>query len=513
MPNRRGTPRRLLGHAPLADHYAAAVALALLALCPFIVLTTAVSLVERELATDLGAGRFSLELAAGLSNAGYAFGAVLAADLIQRVSGRRLYLCCESLFVAGSLLAALAPSIAVFTAGRVLQGLATGMLLVAALPPLVTRHGAARLPTTGAVVNLGLFGMVTLGPLVGGAAASAHAWRLLFGAVAALGVAGLVLGLAAFEGNEPPDRGMQFDWAAIPLALGATVLPFLGVSWLARGSFASVLFLAPLAVGLAFLVVLVLGQYRKQEPLMPVRPISHTLPVTGTGAAMIAGATFTTLLVLAELYLQRVRHESPLAVGGLVASQLLGLAAAAWLFRRALATKWTPILALSGLVAIVSGGALLLALSTATALWLVPLAALLLGFGAGAGVAPGLFMAGFSVPSSKIGRTFALVELLRSEAAFLLGPVLLALALELGLPGGVHTGLVIALAVAAGGTCALVVLYLLGGARPHAPELEAWLDGDSSAYHSPPLAARVRDHDESAGAHPAPREEVGAARR
>ncbi len=71
--------------------------------------------------------------------------------------------------------------------------------------------------------------------------------------------------------------------------------------------------------------------------------------------------------------------------------------------------------------------------------------AVLLGYGAGAGVAPGLFLAGFSVPSSKIGPTFALVELLRSEAAFLLGPVLVALAISVGLPGGIRLAIAITL--------------------------------------------------------------------
>jgi hypothetical protein len=50
-------------------------------------------------------------------------------------------------------------------------------------------------------------------------------------------------------------------------------------------------------------------------------------------------------------------------------------------------------------------------------------AGVLLGFGAGAGVAPALFMAGLSAPSDRLGPTFALVELLRSEAAFRVAPV------------------------------------------------------------------------------------------
>ncbi|GAB2889583.1 hypothetical protein [Streptomyces mayteni] len=72
---------------PWASSYPAAVALALLALTPFLVLTTATSLMRQPLLEQSGATPFELQLAVGLSTAGYAFGAVAAADLIQRVRG------------------------------------------------------------------------------------------------------------------------------------------------------------------------------------------------------------------------------------------------------------------------------------------------------------------------------------------------------------------------------------------------------------------------------------------
>ncbi len=96
-----------------------------------------------------------------------------------------------------------------------MQGAATGMLLVAALPPLVTNHGAEKLPLTAAFVNLGLFGMVTLGPLVGGIAEGFAAWRALFIGTAVLGVIGLLIGALAFERAEPPSRRIGFDYSAI----------------------------------------------------------------------------------------------------------------------------------------------------------------------------------------------------------------------------------------------------------------------------------------------------------
>jgi MFS family permease len=234
----------------------------------------------------------------------------------------------------------------------------------------------------------------------------------------------------------------------------------------------------------------VLRQYHKDAALMPVKLISHTLPVTGIGAAMIAGAGFTTLLELAEVYLLMTQHEAPVVIGGLLAAQLLGIAVAAWLFKTTLRTRWLPVLTFSGLVVVAVGGAVLLALPAAS-FPVLAVAGLLLGFGAGAGVAPGLFMGGLSVPSSKLGPTFALVELLRSEAAFLVGPVLVHVAMVAGAAGlSIAIEIMIALLMVA--LIAVVVVLLLGGARPHAPDLEGWLAGESSAFHSPRVLETVR---------------------
>ena len=129
--------------------YGMAVSIALLGLCPNIVLSTAFLPLSQVICADLGASQLQLGLAEGLSNAGYAFGAVLAAQLAQRYVQRRLFLWFEALFVVGSVLAAAAPGIGLFFAGRLLQGSATGFMLISALPPLVTRFGVGKLPGTG----------------------------------------------------------------------------------------------------------------------------------------------------------------------------------------------------------------------------------------------------------------------------------------------------------------------------------------------------------------------------
>jgi hypothetical protein len=102
-------------------------------------------------------------------------------------------------------------------------------------------------------------------------------------------------------------------------------------------------------------------------------------------------------------------------------------------------------------------------------------------------------MAGLSVPSNRLGPTFALVELLRSEAAFLVAPVVAQFVTLFHDPAtGIREAvLVLVLLCVISGALILGVL-LLGGARPHAPDLDTWIEGEQPAYDSPRLAGAVR---------------------
>ncbi|WP_347359832.1 MFS transporter [Streptomyces sp. 150FB] len=491
--NSRFLTPRVFTSLPLAGNYAAAITLALLALSPFLVLTTALSLFQPVLMEELSASRFQLQLTSGLSNAGYAFGAVAAADLFQRIPARHLYIFCESGFVVSSVLALSAREIGLFMAGVILQGLFTGMLLVLALPPLILTQGIHQLPTTSAVISIGLFGMVTAGPVIGGLIGTYSGWRLLYTSIAVLAAIGLAVGTMAFAPNEPPAKGARFDWTAIPLAVAATALPFFGVSWLTRGNFSDWEFIAPVVVGILAGMLLLVSQYVKTTPLMPVRIISNTLPVTGTLNAMVVGAAFTTLLELVEVYMLQVSGYSPVKTGLLIAPEIGGIVVSAILFSKVMSTRLTPYLALSGLLSIVAAAGVLLALTPSNVTTIVPIVAILLGYGAGAGVVPGLFLAGFSVYSTQLGPTFALVELVRSEAAFLIGPVLVHLAVIQGsFTGGFQLAVEIMLAFTGASAIVLPGVFLLGGARPEPPDLAGWLAGTSTGYHSPPLGSAIR---------------------
>ncbi|HEV3389854.1 MAG TPA: hypothetical protein VG057_12630, partial [Solirubrobacteraceae bacterium] len=105
-----------------------------------------------------------------------------------------------------------------------------------------------------------------------------------------------------------------------------------------------------------------------------------------------------------------------------------------------------------------------------------------------------LFVAGFSLPSNNLQRVFAIVELLRAVAAFMIAPIFVHFAVTVG--GNLTTGTGIALwigfGLAVAGALIAVLLYALGGARPQTPNLRRFVDMEGPAWYSPPLLARVR---------------------
>ncbi len=168
---------------------------------------------------------------------------------------------------------------------------------------------------TSAAINMGFFGAITAGPLVGGAIAAAHAWRWYFGGLA--GVALIVLLAAALSlPDQPPlHPDKPFDLHAVVLALAATVLPFYASGILQQVGFSSFVFTVPLGIGLLCFIALIMTEYHKPNALSPVKPMWHSWPVLGTLIALMGGGLFVSLLDLGLRYSMRVEHLQPVAAG------------------------------------------------------------------------------------------------------------------------------------------------------------------------------------------------------
>jgi len=180
-------------------------------------------------------------------------------------------------------------------------------------------------------------------------------------------------------------------------------------------------------------------------------------------------------------------------VGLLYLPQLAGAILTAILLGVVINKRAMQFLPLVGMVFLAAGIAVFrIQLPPTQALTLI--GAALTGVGLGATVAPALFAAGFSLPAATLQRVFAIVELLRAVAAFLIAPLFAHFAVTVGgsVTAGTGIALWIGLGLAVAGAVVPLAIYLLGGARPETPQLERFMGGKGPAWYSPPLLAAAK---------------------
>ncbi len=477
---------------PLAGRYPAAAAMVMAALIPYLALSAALGPITPIIAKQLHMSLQQMSVASGMGNAAYAVGTVLAVQFAQVLPQRRMMVLYVTLLVIGSVLAAAAQNPGMFIAGHTLQGLCTSLLLIAAVPPLALGFGQERLRQTAVIMSICIFGAVALGPTIGGIQANSQGWRPLFWVIAAISAVAFVLSILTFE-DAPP-----FDPSAprVPVLIGAAgvgcVAAFFGASELLTHKFLEPLTLLPLVGGLAVIVLLIAHQYRSGSPLLTIRSmLSSTIPVAGIVIALCAAAASVSATALSANLL--TGRYSPVHVGLLYLPELAGAILTAFALGVVMDKRAMQYLPPVGMVFLAAGIVIFrikLPPTQATTL----IGSGVTGIGLGATVAPALFCAGFSLPSASLQRVFAIVELMRAVAAFMVAPIFVHLAATVGGNPNAGTGIAlwIGLGVAIAGMAIAGLVYKLGGARPETPDIGRFLNGDGPAWHSPPLMAGVR---------------------
>jgi hypothetical protein len=379
-----------------------------------------------------------------------------------------------------------------YIAGHVLQGLCTSLLLIAAVPPLAIGFPPSKLRATAMIMNVCIFGAVALGPTIGGLQAEGHAWRPLFWVVAAVASCSLILAVLTFEDAPPANLDSPRDLPAIALAAVGCTAAFFGASELLTHPFLNSETILPLLGGLATIVVLIVYQFRAARPLLTIRAmLTSSMPVAGIVVALFAAAASVSATALTAGAL--TGRYGPLHLGLLYAPEVAGAGITAVALGVVLRRRAIHYLPLVGMVFLAAGIAVfLIHVPSSQAATLIGSA--LTGVGLGATVAPALFVAGFSLPAPSLQRVFAIVELMRAVAAFMVAPIFAHLAATVGpnLDSGTDTALWIGLGLAVSGALLGVGIYALGGARPQPADLESFLSGAGPAWYSPPLFAKVR---------------------
>jgi MFS family permease len=237
---------------------------------------------------------------------------------VSDILGRKLPLYAAMLlFAVGSIVFAVAQSMSVVIAGRVLQGLGGGGLdvleaiIIADLTSLKERPlylGLMAIPiATGSI----------LGPIVGGLFSEFVSWRWI--GWINLPLVGLAFALAVFFLHlRPIDMALgvkirRLDWGGMLLfTVGATCLA-LPLSWAdSLYPWSSWRTIVPFVIGI--LVLTVFGFYEKKqtEPVIPYRVLGNITAVMALIGGFIHGLIMYTMLLYLPLFFQAVFLQLPL---------------------------------------------------------------------------------------------------------------------------------------------------------------------------------------------------------
>jgi MFS family permease len=270
------------------------------------------------------------------------------------------------------------------------------------------------------------------------------------------------------------------------------VAAFFGASELLTHRFLEPITFVPLIGGLAMIVVLIVYQFRAKRPLLTIRTmLTSTMPVAGIVVALFAAAASVSATALTAALL--AGRYGPLHLGLLYLPELAGAILTAFALGVVITRREMHYLPLAGMVFLAAGIAMFL-VQTPPSQTLILIGSALTGIGLGASVAPALFVAGFSLPSANLQRVFAIIELMRAVAAFMIARVFAHFAATVGgnLQSGTQIALWIGLGLAVVAAIIAVALYVLGGARPETPDVDRFMEGELPAWYSPPLLARIR---------------------
>ncbi len=295
--------------------------------------TTVVNVAFQTLRAEFGASLNDSQWIISIYVLALGISTPLSAFLADRFGMKRIYLVGLSIFIVGSFLSGLAPTLGFMIAARALQGFGGGIAL-----PLGSAILLRSFPPKEQGAALGFFGIASLvapalGPILGGYLVDQNLWRFIFFINPPIGVIGIILGsffLPDFLGETWP----TLDW----MGLIAEVIGFGSVlyaasvaanfGWSAPGVLTWFIIGAAGLTAFAFIEL-----FFAKEPLLDLRlfrkPTFLSASLLGyVSVIALFGAEF-----LLPIYLQFLRGRTafetglillPMAISGGIATILAG---------------------------------------------------------------------------------------------------------------------------------------------------------------------------------------------
>lgn len=234
-----------------------------------------------------------------------------AGDLLGR---RRVFLSGIALFTLSSLVGGLAVTGWMLLGARAVQGMGAALAAPTALSLLTTAfaEGQARMRAIGLYTAVSAAGGA-IGLIAGGLLTDLVSWRWVMFVNVPIGLAVWFLGRVVIAESEPQHG--RFDlMGAITSTLGMTAIVFALVEAGTRG-WSSPVMMASLVTGVLLLAFFVHHESRVDEPILPLRLLTHATRSAANLARGLLYAGMYGLFFFLSQFFQDIQRFSPLVAG------------------------------------------------------------------------------------------------------------------------------------------------------------------------------------------------------
>jgi EmrB/QacA subfamily drug resistance transporter len=319
--------------------------------------------------------------------------------------GRKIVLqCAIGVFLLGGVICGVAGSMEVLIAGRFVQGMGGGALIVVSmavvadvLPPRERGRAQGMLSS--------VFGFSTVvGPLIGGLLVQTVSWHWIFFVNFPIGVlAFIILSRTLPSRTENTPHKMDFVGSALLMILLSSVVLVANLagtvySW----NSLPVLFLlvlVPMAV-----VGFISAERRAREPVLPLDLFRIRNFRAANSVNFLVGMTMFGTIAFMPMFLQIVKHVDPIRSGLYLVAMMAGLIGMSFFSGRFMRTTGRyKILPTVSTAVLCAGMLLLTTVGPDTPLWLIPVYLLIVGIGIGPTMSVGIVSIQTAIPREHLG--------------------------------------------------------------------------------------------------------------
>ncbi len=326
--------------------------------------------------------------------------------------GRKLlYVYGFGIFIVGSALCGLAPSLGALIGFRALQAVGAALLQANSVAIIVLAVPKGSLGKAigiqGAAQAIGL----ALGPTVGGFLLAAGGWRLIFYVNVPFGLVGMIAGILLVPRSRHLQARVSFDWTGLALFFPAVVALFSAVSFGNSMGWTSPLIVGLFFVGLALGVGFVRREHRCSQPMLDLGLFRRSRFSVGITSGLLSYLVMFGVLFLVPFYLERGLRLGSGRAGLELMVMPLALGVTAPVAGRLADRLGARPLTVGGLAIVAAGLMLLAALRPSTLVFLVLLA--IVGTGLGLFIPPNNAAIMGSVPQKQSGLASGVLNMTR----------------------------------------------------------------------------------------------------